>query len=83
MQYQIKIYTLSTCVHCKATKKFLNDCGVHFEFKDVDLLDSEERGAVLEEVKRINKDCTFPTIIIGEKIIVGYKEGEIREALGF
>ena len=25
---------------------------------------------------------TFPTIIIGEKVIVGYKETEIKEALG-
>ncbi|MBW1703418.1 MAG: glutaredoxin family protein [Deltaproteobacteria bacterium] len=64
----VKIYTLSTCIK--------------FEFEDVDLLEGEERAAILEEVKKWNPDCSFPTIIIGDKVIVGYKEDEIREALG-
>jgi glutaredoxin-like protein NrdH len=79
---QVKVYTLSTCGHCRATKKFLGDCGIQFEFTDVDLLTGEERRAILEEVKRFNPNCSFPTIIIGEKVVVGYKENEIRAALG-
>ena len=82
MQNQINIYTLSTCSHCKATKKLLDDCQVKYEFTDVDLLEGEERAAILEDVKKWNPDCSFPTIIIGEKVIVGYKENEIKEALG-
>ena len=82
MQEAIKIYTLSTCGHCKATKRFLDECKIKFEFEDVDLLEGEERAAMLEEVKRWNPNCSFPTIIIGDKVIVGYKEDEIREALG-
>ncbi|MBE0426713.1 MAG: glutaredoxin family protein [Nitrospirae bacterium] len=78
----VKIYTLSTCSHCKATKKFLNDCAVEYEFTDVDLLDKEERTAVLEDIKKINPRCSFPTIIIGGKVIVGFYEDKIREALG-
>jgi len=82
MQETIKIYTLSTCGHCKSTKRFLDECKIKFEFEDVDLLEGEERAAMLEEVKRWNPNCSFPTIIIGDKVIVGYKEDEIREALG-
>lgn len=82
MSIQVKMYTLSTCSHCRAVKKFLSDCSVKYEFTDVDLLSGEERRAILEDVKKINPICTFPTIIIGEKIIVGFKENEIREALG-
>jgi glutaredoxin len=78
----VTIYTLSTCSHCKATKRFLDKCNIKFEFEDVDLLEGEERAAILEEVKKWNPDCSFPTIIIGDKVIVGYKENEIREALG-
>ena len=78
----IMIYTLSTCGHCKATKRFLDECKIKFEFEDVDLLEGEERAAMLEEVKRWNPNCSFPTIIIGNKVIVGFKENEIREALG-
>ena len=50
-QEQVKIYTLSTCSHCKATKKFLDECKVEYEFTDVDLLHGDERKAILEDVK--------------------------------
>ena len=82
MRQPVKMYTLSTCSHCKSTKKFLNDCKVKYEATDVDLLDGEERAAILEDVKKWNPRCTFPTIIIGDKVIIGYREDEIKEALG-
>jgi glutaredoxin-like protein NrdH len=82
MQKPVKIYTLSTCSHCKATKKLLDDCQVQYEFTDVDLLEGDERAAILEEVRKLNPRCSFPTIIIGDKVIIGYKEDEIKEALG-
>ena len=78
----IKIYTLSTCSHCRATKRFLDECGVEYDFTDVDLLEGEERKAVLEDVRKLNPACSFPTIIIGDKVIVGFREDEIKEALG-
>jgi len=78
----IKLYSLSTCSHCKSTKKLLNKCTVMYEFVDVDLLEGEERRAILEDVKKFNPKCSFPTIIIGDKVIVGFKENEIKEALG-
>lgn len=82
MTPDVKMYTLSTCSHCKATKKFLDDCVVRYEFTDVDLLSGAERAAALDEVKKLNPACSFPTIIIGDKVIVGFKEAEIRKALG-
>lgn len=78
----VKIYSLSTCSHCKSAKKYLGDCSIKYEFVDVDLLEGDERKAILEDVKKFNPRCSFPTIIIGEKVIVGYKENEIKEALG-
>ena len=82
MKNLVKLYTLSTCSHCKATKEFLNDCSVKYEFEDVDLLEGEERKAILEDVRKWNPKCSFPTIVIGDKVIAGFKENEIREALG-
>ena len=79
-QPKVKIYSLSTCSHCKSTKKFLSDCTVKYDFVDVDLLEGDERKAILEDIKKMNPKCSFPTIIIGEKVIVGYKEDEIKEA---
>jgi glutaredoxin len=81
-QPDVRMYSLSTCSHCKATKKFLNDCEVQYDFTDVDLLEGEERQAILEDVRQINPRCSFPTIIIGDRVIVGFKEEEIKEALG-
>ena len=78
----IKLYTLSTCSHCKSTKKFLNECTVQYEFVEVDLLEGEERKAILEDIKKLNPRCSFPTLIIGDEVIVGFKEKKIREALG-
>lgn len=79
---QIKIYTLSTCSHCKATKKMLSECAVKYEFTDVDLLNGEERDSILAELRKINERCSFPTIVIGDTVIIGHKEDQIREALG-
>ena len=81
-QPDVTIYSLSTCSHCKATKRFLDECSVQYEFTDVDMLQGEERQAILDDVRKLNPRCSFPTIIIGEKVIVGFKENEIKEALG-
>jgi glutaredoxin-like protein NrdH len=77
-----KLYTLSTCSHCKSCKRFLGDCGIEYEFTDVDLLPEQDRQEVIEEIQRLTTRCAFPTIIIGDKVIVGFKEAEIKAALG-
>ena len=82
MENDVKLYSLSTCSHCNATKRFLNECNVKYEFTDVDLLQGEERKAILEDIRKLNPRCSFPTIVIGDKVIVGFKEDEIKEALG-
>ena len=78
----VKLYSLSTCGHCKSTKKLLTECKIEYEYIDVDTLVGDERKAIIEDVKRVNSRCSFPTIIIGDKVIVGYKEDRIKEALG-
>lgn len=77
----VMLYTLSTCIHCKNTKEFLKGCGVEYKCIDVDTLTGEERQKVIEEVKSYNPKCSFPTIVIGDKVIVGFREDELKEAL--
>jgi glutaredoxin-like protein NrdH len=79
---RVKMYTLSTCSHCKATKQFLKDCDVPYDYTDVDLLEGDEKQLVLNEIVRHNPHRSFPTILIGDKVIVGFNEKAIREALG-
>ncbi len=78
---KIKIYTLSTCIHCKKAKAYLQDCQVPFEFVDVDLLSGTEKKSVLDEVKQVNPGLTFPTILVGEDIIVGFNEEKLKKAM--
>ena len=78
---EIKVYSVSTCSHCRATKKLLNEYNVDYDCVDVDMREGEDREAILEEMKKINPKCSFPTSIIGEKVIVGFRESQIKEAL--
>jgi glutaredoxin len=55
---------------------------VKYEFTDIDLLSGEEKAAVMADVRKFNPRCSFPTIIIGDKVIVGFDETAIKEALG-
>ncbi|MEF9427493.1 MAG: glutaredoxin family protein [Candidatus Mariimomonas ferrooxydans] len=82
MKKPVKMYTLSTCSHCKAAKKLLDKCLVKYEFTDVDLLTGEERKRIIREVRKLNAECSFPTVIIGETVIAGFNEKEIRKTLG-
>ncbi len=82
MPKTVKIYTLSTCSHCKAAKKFLNENQVVFDATDVDLLHGADREAMLNEVIQYNPQRSFPTIVIGNQVIIGFKEAALREALG-
>ena len=79
----IKVFALSTCPWCKKAKKLLDDMGVEYFFMDVDLLTGEARSQAITAVHRWNPAGSFPTIVINNsKCIVGFKENEIREALG-
>lgn len=78
----IMIYALSTCSHCRAAKRFLDDCDINYECEEVDLLTGDERKSAIEDVRKLNPACSFPTIVIDGTVIVGFKEDEIREALG-
>lgn len=80
-QENVKLYSLSTCSHCRATKRFLDEQGIEYSFTDVDLLFGDERSKILDEVRKYNPACSFPTLLVGERIIVGFKEDEIRKAL--
>ena len=79
---KILLYALSTCIWCKKTKDLLSTLEVEYSYIYVDLLDEEDKDKVMEDIKRWNPSCSFPTTIINnKKCIVGFKEDEIKEAL--
>lgn len=82
MEKAVKLYALSTCGHCKCAKKLLDDCGISYDCTEVDKLPKDDLAKTLEEVKRLNARCSFPTLVVGEQVIVGFREAEIKKALG-
>ena len=81
-QPKVFLYALSTCGHCRNTKKLLDAHDVKYDFVDVDLLPRDEMSKVIEDVRKVNPQVAFPTLLIGDTVIVGYREVEIQEALG-
>jgi len=78
----VKLYSLSTCTYCGAIKKMLTDLGVEHQAVDVDLLAGDARDEQVNELKRCNPECSFPTVTVDDRIIVGFRLQEIKEAIG-
>lgn len=78
---QIMLYALSTCVWCRRTRQLLDELGVAYDYQYVDFLQGNERKQAIAEVEKWNPKCSFPTLVIKDKCIIGFKEDEIREAL--
>jgi ferredoxin-thioredoxin reductase catalytic subunit/glutaredoxin len=76
------LYALSTCSFCDVVKKMLDDLEVEYQAIIVDLLSAEEKEEAVQEITRFNPRCTFPTLVFGDKAIVGMKPQEIKDILG-
>ena len=78
----VTLYALQTCGHCRDAKTFLKKHAVAFRTVYIDLLVGEERNQALRRLKDVNPACSFPTITVDRKVIVGFKEENLRRALG-
>ncbi|NCC26139.1 MAG: glutaredoxin family protein [Deltaproteobacteria bacterium] len=81
MSKKICLYALSTCIHCRNTKEFLDDNKIEYICFEVDKLQGEERERVIAEIRKVNPRLSFPTLLIDDQVIVGFKKDEIEEAL--
>jgi len=79
----VKLYALSTCGWCKKTRQLLDTNGVEYDLVYVDLLEGDEREAVLAEVRKWNPRTSFPTVVVNEsESVAGFNEERLRELLG-
>jgi glutaredoxin len=82
MDHRVLLYTLSTCKWCQATRDFLEENGVGFEYLNLDTCPPEERmeaGRILTE-KEVS--IGFPVAIIdGDVVISGHDPNRYREVL--
>jgi len=82
MAPKVKLYALSTCIHCTRAKEYLDKGNYEYDCTYVDKLDGEARQQAINEIKRYNPSLSFPTMIIGEKVVIGFDKAELQAALG-
>ncbi len=77
----LTLYSLSTCVHCRQVKQFLEENQVAFTQVLVDKLEAGERKSTLEEIKKHNPRVSFPTAVYnnGEKVVIGNHKDKLQE----
>lgn len=79
----ITLYALSTCGWCKKTRQILDEMEMAYRYEYVDLLEGEEREEAIRIVSLWNPENSFPTLIVGEEAVAGYKEDKIRKLLRY
>jgi glutaredoxin-like protein NrdH len=77
----VRLYALSTCPYCRMTRRYLDESGVEYDLSEVDLLEGEERDNAVAEVRRLSGGTSFPVIVIGDEVIVGFNKARIKELL--
>jgi glutaredoxin-like protein NrdH len=78
---KVLLFALSTCGWCGKTKELLKELGIAFDFVYVDLLPPEDIDAAIAIIEKFNPAGSFPTLIIDDKkVVVGFREEEIRGA---
>jgi glutaredoxin len=79
---RVKLFALSTCIWCKRTKALLDSAGIEYEYHQLDQLSGAEKEVVLEEMHKYNPKTSYPTLVAGDDVVVGYDESRIREIFG-
>jgi glutaredoxin-like YruB-family protein len=73
---KVKVYSTATCPWCDRAKQFLKEH--HIKFEEINVIaDPKAR----EDMKRKSGQMGVPVIEIGSKIIVGYDEDALKDAL--
>lgn len=74
---QVKIYTTPSCVYCKMTKEFFGQNNIQYEEKNV-ATDVQARDEMVAKSGQMG----VPVIEVDGKIIVGFDQPKLKEALG-
>lgn len=76
------MYTLSTCPWCRKTKKYFADHNVPFKYVDYDLQSPQEQQKIEQEMTARGGQLSFPWVVIGDDLIVGWNPAKYDELLG-
>jgi glutaredoxin len=79
---KITLYALSTCGWCRRTKELLNLRKVEYEYCDVDEMTGKEKTETMAAVEKLNPHRSFPTLRIGDEVVIGFDEARITKLIG-
>jgi glutaredoxin len=79
---KVFMYALSTCPWCRKAKQFFKDKGIPFDYVDYDLQPEDKQEKIMEKMLAISGATSFPVVMIGERVIVGYNPEKYSEILG-
>jgi len=69
MAKSVKIYTISTCSDCHQAKRYFKEHGIDYiEYN------CEDNAEYAEEVRRLTGMQTVPTIVIDDRVFVGFAD---------
>lgn len=74
---KVTIYSTPSCVYCKMAKEFFKKNNVQYQEKDV-----ASDSAAREDMLNKSGQMGVPVIDINGKIIIGFDQSRLREALG-
>ncbi len=74
---KVKLYTTANCTYCVLAKGFFKKNKIAYEEVDV----SEDEKAAAEMIEKSGQ-MGVPVIEVGDKIIVGFNEPQLKKALG-
>ena len=78
---KLTLYAINTCPWCKKTKEYLDCLHIKYECVNVDELSRGKRQQIVAIVQKLNPALSFPTLKVGETVVVGFREKEIMQAL--
>jgi glutaredoxin len=81
-KHQVLMYAISTCGWCRRAKNFLKDNNVAFEYVDIDLIDSDAKETIKQDITKRGGTLAYPTLIIDDKILLtGAPQDKLKEIL--
>lgn len=79
---EVRLYALSTCPYCRMTKRYLDEHGVEYEMTEVDTLEGDAKQTAIDDVKRLSGGTSFPVLVAGDQVVVGFNKTRIADLLG-
>jgi glutaredoxin len=62
-------------------KNYLDEKHVSYDCVYVDTLEGQEKVDTVAQVKRYNPAISFPTLVVGDNVVVGFKKSDVDNLL--